>query len=323
MRGYIGFILITLTMGFLSAHAKEYPDRQVGITVPFPAGGSTDILARHLGHGLSKLWNVPVTIENKAGVSGIIGTRDIVQSKNDGYKLLFIGTHHVINPSLYQSLPFDPVKEMTSIALIATVPNVLIVNNEFPAKTVAELIKMAREKPGSIDYASSGTGGSNHLGGELFKMLANVDMNHISYKGESPAIQDVMGGHVPVMFAALTTVIPANQSGKIRPLAVAVKEHVSQLPGVPTLDESGVKGYESMAWFGLYGPADLPETVVQKLRSDVMKVLSTPELQEALEKNGAYAASINQVDFPEFVNGEITKWGQVMDQAKVPKLSLQ
>ncbi len=202
----------------------------------------------------SKL-GVATIVENRAGASGTIGSEFVARSPADGSVLLLTATHHVINPSLYRNLPYDTRKDFSPIAVVATAPNALFVNKDFPANNVAELIAMAKKDPGKLSFGSSGVGGANHLSGELFKQMAGIDIVHIPYKGAAPAMNDLLGGHIPIMFDTLTTVLPAAAAGNIRVLAVTSMTRAASLPEVPTLDESGIKGFESIAWFGLYMPA--------------------------------------------------------------------
>jgi tripartite-type tricarboxylate transporter receptor subunit TctC len=225
----------------------------------------------------------------------------------------------VINPSIRKSLPYDTARDFTNLALIATVPNVLVVNREFPAKTVADLIRMAQAKPGSISFASTGIGGANHLSGELFKVMAGINMVHIPYKGAAPAMNDLLGGHVPVMFDGLPGVTQAISSGRLRVLGVTTLRRLPALPDVPTIDESGVKGFEVLSWFGLYGPSSLSGDVVRKISTDVNAALASADIKERYAKHGADPGSMNQEEFSGFVAREIAKWSRVVAQAKVPR----
>jgi tripartite-type tricarboxylate transporter receptor subunit TctC len=310
-------LLVTPLWGL--AVAQEYPTKPVRIIVPFPPGGTTDILAREVAASVSSRWGQPVVIENKSGASGSIGSQQLTNAAPDGYTLMITATHHVINPALRQSLPYDTKRDFTNVALIATVPNVLLVHPDFPARSVADLIRMAKEKPGSISFASTGIGGANHLSGELFKVMAGVDMVHIPYKGAAPAMSDLIAGHVPVMFDGVTGAAPQLAAGRLRALGVTTLHRVAALPDVPTIDEAGVKGFEVTSWFGLYGPANLPPATLQKISSDILAVLGTVEMKERFANHGAEPGRLSQPEFDGFVKSEIDKWGRVVEAAAIPK----
>jgi len=317
MRRTIAVLLAALFSG--SVLAQAYPAKTVRIIVPFPPGGTTDILAREVAAAAGARWGLSVVIENKSGASGTIGSEQVKSSAPDGYTLMITATHHVINPSLRKSLPYDTKRDFSNVALIATVPNVLVVNPGFPAQSVADLVRMAKEKPGSISFASTGIGGANHLSGELFKAMTGVNMVHVPYKGAAPAMNDLIAGHVPVMFDGLTGVVPQLAGGKLRALGVTTLHRVPALPNVPTIDEAGVKGFEVTSWFGLYGPANIPAATLQKISTDILAVLGTPEIKERFAKHGADPGTLSQPDFARFVDAEIDKWSRVIESAKIPK----
>ncbi|MCX7320840.1 MAG: tripartite tricarboxylate transporter substrate binding protein [Hyphomicrobiales bacterium] len=243
---------ISLTSLISPAQAQSIPGNQIRIIVPFPAGGTTDILARFVAQYLGEKLGVTAIVENRPGASGTIGSEAVAKSPADGSVLLITATHHVINPSLRKSLPYDTQKDFSPIAVIATAPNALCVAKDFPARTVAELIAMAKQQPGKLSFGSSGIGGANHLSGELFKQMAGIGLEHIPYKGAAPAMNDLIGGHIPIMFDTLPTVLPAAQAGNIRVLAVTSLQRAASLPDVPTLNEAGVTGFEATSWFGMY-----------------------------------------------------------------------
>ena len=239
----------------VASSGQDLGVKQIKIIVPFPAGGTTDILARFVAQYLGEKLGVNTLVENRPGASGTIGSEVVAKSPADGSVLLLTATHHAINPSLYGKLPYNTAKDFAPIAEVASAPNALAVNKDFPAKSVAELIAMARQAPGKLSFGSSGIGGANHLSGELFKQMAGVDIVHVPYKGAAPAMNDLLGGHIPTMFDSLPTVLPAAAAGNIRVRAVTSLSRAPALPQVPTLDELGVKGFEAIAWFGLYMPA--------------------------------------------------------------------
>lgn len=299
--------------------SEQFPVNNVKIVVPFPAGGTTDILARFVAQYLGEKLGVTTIVENRAGASGIIGSEVVAKSPNDGSVLLLTATHHVINPSLYKQLPFDPRKEFSPVALVASAPNALVVTASFPAKNVGELIAMARKDPGKYSFGSAGIGGANHLSGELFKQMAGIDIVHVPYKGAAPAMNDLIGGHIPIMFDTLPTVLPAASGGTIRVLAVTSKERAASLPNVPTLDEAGVKGFEATAWFGLYMPAANGNTAYTKLVAAMKEILAAPATREKFAGQGVEPGKLAGPDFTRFVDAEMDKWAGVVKTANVPQ----
>ncbi|HOA92392.1 MAG TPA: tripartite tricarboxylate transporter substrate binding protein [Quisquiliibacterium sp.] len=300
-----------------AAHAQGFPSRTVRLIVPFPPGGTTDILAREVGAQLAQKWGVPVTVDNKAGASGTIGSQDVQRSAPDGHTLMITATHHVINPSMRKTLPYDTKADFTSLALIAVVPNVLVVSPGFAPATVAELIRVAKDRPGAISFGSTGIGGANHLSGELFKAMAGVDMVHVPYKGAAPALNDLLGGQIPVMFDSVPGVLPHIRSGKLRALGVTTKARVASLPEVPTIDEAGVRGFEATAWFGMYGPRAMPAELAARINRDTAEVLAQTAVREKLGKLGAEPGAMTQPAFAQFVDAEIDKWGGVVRRAGI------
>ena len=304
--------------GFAGAHAQDFPVKSIRIVVPFPAGGTTDILARFVAQYLGDRLGVTTIVENRAGASGTIGSEMVAKSPADGSVLLLTATHHVINPSLRRSLPYDTQKDFSPIAVVATAPNALVVAKDFPAKTVAELIAMAKKEPGKLSFGSSGIGGANHLSGELFKQMAGVNIEHIPYKGAAPAMNDLLGGHIPIMFDTLPTVLPAASAGNIRVLAVTSLTRAASLPDVPTLDEAGVKGFEATAWFGLYMPRADGNPAYTKLVAAMAAILAAPATREKFATQGVDPGKLTGMAFTTFVEAEITKWGGVVRTANVP-----
>lgn len=304
-------------IGTTLALAQSYPAQPVKIVVPFPAGGTTDILARQLGAELANKWSVPVVIDNKSGASGTIFSEQLTRMPPDGYTLMATATHHVINPGLYKNLRYDTKTAFTSIAQIAMVPNLLLVTPSLPVKTAAELIKYGKEHPDKLSFGSAGTGGANHLSGELFKSMTGVSMMHVPYKGAAPALNDLLGGTIPVMFDSIPGVIQHVKAGKLRVLGVTSMRRSQALPDVPTLDEAGVKGFEATSWFGLYGPAGMQPELANKINADVREVLNTPKMKALLLEQGAEPGTMSQTQFAKFVDGEIDKWAKVIATANV------
>lgn len=303
------------------ASAQDLP-KQIKIVVPFPAGGTTDILARYVAQALEAKHGINTIVDNRAGASGSIGSDGVSKSPADGSTLLLTATHHVINPSIRKSLPYDTRTAFSPVAVIATAPNAMVVTNNFAPKSVAEVIDLAKKEPGKLSFASSGVGGSTHLSGEMFKQMAGIDMVHIPYKGAAPAMADLVGGHVPIMFDSLPTVIQNAKAGSLRVLAVTTKERAASLPDVPTMDEAGLKGFESLAWFGLYMPAaktPAETATYEKLVAVIKDVLADPGIKEKFASQGVEPGKVFGADFTKFVDSEITKWSGVVKTANVPQ----
>jgi tripartite-type tricarboxylate transporter receptor subunit TctC len=312
-----GKIVAAILLMTLSGVAQSLPVNSVRIVVPFPAGGTTDILARHIAQALGTKLGVSVFVDNRPGVSGTLGSEFVATSAPNGATLLLTATHHVINLSLYKNLPYDTQKDFSPVALVATVPNALVVHPSVPAKTVAELIQLAKNEPGKLSFASTGIGGANHLAGELFKLMADVDIVHIPYKGAAPAMTDLLGGHVPMMFDSLPTVLPAASDGRLRVLAVTSLTRSRSLPDVPTLDEAGLKGFDATAWFGLYMPAAEGSPALAELEAAMKEILASEDIRTKFEAQGLEPGKLTGAKFKEFVNAEITKWGSVVQRANV------
>jgi tripartite-type tricarboxylate transporter receptor subunit TctC len=308
--------LLVLNFGGVSA-AQKFPDRPIRIIVPNPAGGSNDAAARIAGQGLQELvWPSGVVIENRAGGGGNVGAHAAATSAPDGYTLLLTSPGPiVINPFLYKRLPFDPQKEFVPIALVASVPIVLMVNPNVEARSVQELIALIRRENGKLVYASSGVGSTHHLSAELFQKMANVKLQHVPYRGAAPAMNDLIAGHVPILFDNITTVIPQVKAGKVRALAVASAERVSWLPDVPTFAEAGLPEFEADSWFGLFAQSEAPADVLAKTEVDVKKVLTTPAVAQRLEDSGALPGHKFGPEFAAFLQKERDKWSDVIRSA--------
>ena len=319
LKRLVAILSACAVAGFTPAAAQSFPPNQIKIVVPFPAGGTTDILARVVAQYLGEKLGSTVIVENRAGASGTIGSEMVSKSPADGSVLLLTATHHVINASLYRKLPYDTQKDFSPIAVVASAPNALVVNKDFPAKNVGELIAMAKKEPGKLSFGSSGIGGANHLSGELFKQMAGVDIVHIPYKGAAPAMNDLLGGHIPIMFDTLPTVLPAAAAGNIRVLAVTSMTRAGSLPDVPTLDESGVKGFDATAWFGLYMPTANGNSAYIKLVAAMKDILSAAATREKFATQGVEPGKLAGKEFSAFVDAEIKKWGEVIKTAGVPQ----
>jgi tripartite-type tricarboxylate transporter receptor subunit TctC len=291
----------------------NYPAKPVRLVVPFPAGGTTDILARAVAQKLSEAWGQQVIVDNRPGAGGNIGSDLVAKSKPDGYTLLMgtVGTH-AINPSLYKNMPYDHVKDFAPVILVAGVPNVLVVNPSLPVHSVPELIAYAKANPGKLNFASSGNGTSIHLSGELFKAMTGVEMTHVPYKGSAPALTDLIGGQVQLMFDNLPSSLPFIKAGKLRALAVTSGARAAALPDLPTLAESGLPGFEASSWFGVLAPAGTPRDIVAKLNGAIAGWLASPEAKEKLLAQGAIAAGGAPEDFARHIGAETSKWAKVV-----------
>ncbi len=312
-RTAMALVAVSLAIGAATASAQPWPTKPIKWIVPFASGGTTDILARTVGEKLSAALGQPVVVENKPGAGGGVGAEFVAHSPPDGYTIMggTISTH-AINASLYQKLPYDPVKDFAPITLIARVPNMLVVNPDVPASNVGELIRLMKTKPGNYTFASSGNGTSQHLSGELFKTMAGVDMQHIPYKGSPPALQDVVGGQVTMTFDNITTALPLAKAGKLRALAVTTATRSAVAPDVPTLAESGLPGYEIGSWQGVFAPAGTPPAIVQRLNAEIVKILNQPDVRQRLVALGAEPAPNTPEEFAAMVKSEVAKWGDVV-----------
>ena len=300
----------------LAAQAQAFPTKAITIIVPFSAGGTTDILARVLGQFMSKDLGQPVIIDNRAGAGGNIGTQLVARAAPDGHTILMgtVGTH-AINQSLYPKLAFDPIKDFAPLTRVALVPNLLVANPAQPFKTVKELIAHAKANPGKVTFGSSGSGTSIHLSGELFQQMAGVDIQHVAYKGSAPAVNDLLGNHIAIMFDNMPSAISHVKAGKLRPLAVTTPQRSPALPDVPTIAEAGVPGYEATSWFGLLAPAGTPAPVVAKLNTAILKALADPDVKKKLLEQGAEPAGETPAQFATFIASETVKWGKIVKQS--------
>jgi tripartite-type tricarboxylate transporter receptor subunit TctC len=297
----------------LPASAQPFPSRPIRIIVPFGPGGFTDVAARILQKELAPAIGQPIVIENKPGAGSTIGTAEVAkQSKPDGYTLVMISTTHVISPHLYKEMPYDPIKDFTPVMKLAEGPYVLVVHPSLPVKNVAELIALAKSKPSSIDYASSGNGSSQHLVGALFATMAGAPMNHVPYKGSSGAMNDLLGGQVKVSFVGVPNALPNLASGKLRAIAVTTSRRYPGLPDVPTLDEAGVKGYDATLWLGLLAPPGTPREIVMKLNTEITKILSTPDAKKFMSSAGVDVATSTPEEFGALMQSELDRWGKVV-----------
>jgi len=301
-----------------AAMAEPYPSHPVKIVVPYPAGGSNDIIARILAQKLMERNGQPFLVENRGGASGNIGAEAVASSDPDGYTLLLTAPPPLTtNTALYKNLKFDPSRAFAPVSLVASVPIVLVVHPSVAARTVKELVALAKAKPGTLDFGSSGNGSTNHLAGELLKSMTGIDIVHVPYKGAAPAMNDLIGGHIPMMFDNMPAVLPQVQSHVINAIAVAGANRASAMPDVPTVAESGVSGFEASSWFGLVAPAKTPAPVLAKLEGEVEAVLKMPEVQKRLTELGAEPGTISGDAFGKYLADETVKWAKIIRASSV------
>ena len=301
----------------LVAQAAEsaYPARPVRLVIPFPPGGGTDLIARVVGQRLSERWRQPVLMDNRPGGTTVIGAEIVAKAAPDGYTLLVTPVPFTIVPSLGQKLPFDPVRDFEPIALFNTVPLVIVLNPSVPAHTVKQLIVLGRSRPGALNFGSSGAGSSNHLAGELFNVMTGVQIVHIPYKGSAPVLADLVGGHVDLAVTTLTSAVGLIKAGKVRAIGVTSLKRSPAMPSLPTIDESGLRGYEAVAWNGLSAPARTDRDLVTRINADVAAVLQLPDVVERLRSEGAEPAIVSAATFKAFIESEIAKWAKVVQFA--------
>jgi tripartite-type tricarboxylate transporter receptor subunit TctC len=313
------FLLIIFLFSSVAA-AQGYPSKTVRLIVPFAAGGSTDIMGRLIAQKLTALWGQQVVVDNRPGGSTVIGTDIVAKSAPDGHTLLVTPAPFTIVPSLLKKLPYDPAKDFEPITLINTTPLVVIVHPGVPAKNIKELIALARAKPNVLNFGSSGSGGSNHLAGELFNAMANVKITHVPYKGNGPAMTDLLGGHIDMAYNGLTSALQHIKTGKLRALGVTSLKRTAALPDMPTLDEQGLKGFQAVAWNGLTGPAGTPKAAVERTASDVARLMKSAELAEYLKREGSDPVGSTTAEYTAFLRDEIIKWKKVIERAGIKSL---
>src|SRR5712692_693863 len=300
-----------------SVWAQSYPQRPIRIIVPFPAGGIADTFARSIGQKLNEAWSQPVVVENRAGAGGSIGAEAVAKAPPDGYTLVMgnIGTH-ALNVTLFKNLPFDPVRDFAPIALVLEADGLLVVPPSLPVSSVQDLIQLARSKPGSLAYGSAGIGTTSHLAGELFKSMAKVDITHVPYKGNVPALTDLLGGQIQMMFATMPTALPHVKAGKLKALASIRSARTKALPEVPTVSEA-LAGFDANNWIGLFAPAGTPTQIVQLLNAEVVKAMNTAEMRKRVETEGATFSPMSAEQFADFVRREVVEWRKLISAAGI------
>jgi len=309
---------LALAVALPARAAGEWPTKPVRLIVPFPPGGSTDILGREIAQKLQQALGQPFVVENKPGAGGSIGATEVARAAPDGYTLLMghIGTL-AVNPSLYKQLPYDPLTSFTPVALVARVPNVLVVNPAVNARTVQELIALAQAKPGALRYASGGNGSAAHIAMEYFKLRTKTDIQHIPYRGTSPAVADVLGGQVEIIMTGVPAVQQQVKAGKLRALAVSSKSPVASMPDLPTIASAGMPDFEAIQWYGVVAPARTPAAVVSLLNEEINRALTSPALKARLDAEGAEAAPGTPAAFGALIASEIARWKPVIEQSNM------
>ncbi|MBI2294805.1 MAG: tripartite tricarboxylate transporter substrate binding protein [Betaproteobacteria bacterium] len=319
MKTMSGAALFLVLAGWCGvAPAQTYPAKPIRFVVPFPVGGIADVFARVIGQKFNDAWGQPVVVENRTGAGGTIAAEFVAKAPPDGYTLVMgsIGTHSV-NVSLFRKLAYDPVRDFAPVALVMEADGLLVVHPSVPVKTVKELVALARARPGQLNYASAGNGTASHLAGELFKMMAKVDMVHVPYKGNVPAITDLLGGQTSLLFATMPTVLPQVQAGKLRAIAVTGATRSPAAPDLPSIAEAALPGFEVTNWIGIFAPAGTPRDAVTKLNSETIRIMRAPEIQNRLLNEGAKSPAKTTEEFGAYVRAEIAKWAKVIQQAGI------
>ena len=321
MRNIFKWILVAIACIAASAPVlsqNSYPTKPIRLVVPFVPGGSTDLIARIMGQKLDEALGQQVVVENRAGAGGNIGVEYVAKSASDGYTLIFghIGTFG-FGPSLYQKLPYDPVKDFAPITLFAMVPNMLVVHPALPAKTVKELIALAKARPGQMNYGSSGNGSASHLASEYFKLLSKTDIIAIPYKGTGPLVTDLIAGQTSLTITGVPPLYPFVQSGRLRGIAVGSVKRLALMPDLPTIAEAGVPGYESSTWFGPLAPAKTPREIILRLNTELLKILQRPDIKARFAAEGAEGLGSTPEEFGTYIKSEIDRWGRVIKAAGV------
>ena len=299
------------------ATGPGFPSRPMRIVVPATPSGGTDILARTLAQRFAEVWGVAVIADNRPGASGIIGSDIVAKAPADGHTLLLAFTTHVTNPSLQPKLPYDTLNDFAPVSRVAAIPSVLVVHPSLAARTVKEVIALAQSKPGQITYATAGTGSATHLSAVLLESMTGVRLVHIPYKGAAPALQDLLGGQVAMMFGNMASTMPHVQAGRLRAIAVTSKQRSSAAPQLPTMAESGLPGYEATAWFALLAPAHTPESVINRINAETVAALSLPEVRERLAGLGADALPSTPAELGAYIKTELITWGKVIREAGI------
>lgn len=314
----LGLALVVMGLAAGNVWAQGYPNKPIRIIVPFPPGGGNDVIARIVGQKLSERLGQPVVIDNKGGGNGVIGLNALMQSAPDGYTIAVGAAGPLaVNPSLYENLQYDPLRDFAPITNMVNFPLLLVTHPSLKATTIPELIALAKARPGKIFYASPGSGNSGHLAGELFNSLAKVQITHVPYRGQGPAVADLLAGQVQMLYSSIPSVMGYVQQGKLNALAVGSARRVASLPNVPTIAESGVPGYEAYSWVGMVAPAHTPREIVARLNREIVEILRLKDVEEKLNQQGAIPVGDSPEQFGAYIAAEMKKWGAVVKSANI------
>jgi tripartite-type tricarboxylate transporter receptor subunit TctC len=313
-------VILAVLSALLSADGAlgqmNYPDRPIRMVVAFPPGGPSDIVARLMADKLTEALGRPAFVENVSGASGNIGTERVAKSAPDGHTLLISAPGPlVVNPALYQKLPFDPIGDFAPISQLCFTPNVLVVNNDLPVKSVQELIALARKNPGSLSFASGGAGTSNHLAAELFKFMAGINLQHVPYRGVSVSVPDIVAGRIPVAFLSMPTALPLAREGKLRALAVGTPTRWPAAPEIPTMDEQGVRGFSSTVWHSFLAPARTPPAIIERLHRETVRILALPDVRKIFDDQGLAVIGSTPAEFAAVIKAEGQQWAKVIKES--------
>ena len=309
-----------LALAVIAGHASAqsaYPSKSIRILVPFPAGGSTDFVARGIGQKITEAWGQQVVLDNRAGAAGIVATEIVAKAAPDGYTLLMNSVSHAANASMYGKLPYDTLRDFAPIILFADVPIILVVRSQFSANSVADLISLARAKPGQLNFAAGGVGASSHLAGELFRSMARIQWQTVQYKGGAPTLVDLLGGQVDLTFSPIASSIQHVKAGRLKALGVTSSKRVPLLPDLPTIAESGVPGYAASAWYGVVAPARVPRDIIQKLNREINALLKNPEFREGMLARGAVPMGGSSEEFAAFMRQEVGKYAALVKESGI------
>jgi tripartite-type tricarboxylate transporter receptor subunit TctC len=315
MNALVRALLLALGLVASTAFAQSWPSRPVKLMVGVPPGGPTDTVARAIAPDLSEALGQPVVVENKPGASAVIATDAVAKSAPDGYTLAFIYITHATNPALMEKLPYDTLRDFAPVSMVGWQSMVLLAHPSFAAASVKEVVQMAKTKPGAIDYGASDAGSAPHLAGELFKMMAGIDLTPVYYKGTAPALTDLIAGHIPLMFVSNVSAMPQVKAGKVKALAVTGRTRAAVAPEIPTVAESGLAGYEVYGWYGIAAPAKTPRPVIDRLQAEVAKIARNPKMKDRLAGQGLELVGNSPEEFDTFIRAEVAKWGEVLKRA--------
>jgi tripartite-type tricarboxylate transporter receptor subunit TctC len=308
-------LAVLLLLISFQASGETYPTKPIKVLVGVPPGGPTDTVARAIAPDLSEALGQPVVVENKPGASAVIATDAVAKSAADGYTLAFIYITHATNPALMDKLPYDTLRDFAPVSLVGWQSMVLLAHPSFAAASVKELVQLAKTKPGAIDYGASDAGSAPHLAGELFKMMAGIDLTPVHYKGTAPALTDLIAGHIPLMFVSNVSAMPQVKAGKVKALAVTGRTRAAVAPEIPTVAESGLAGYEVYGWYGVAAPAKTPRPVIERLHAEIAKIARDPKMKDRLAGQGLELVGNSPEEFDTFIRAEVAKWGEVLKRA--------